>query len=566
MRRAETAVVVGGGAAGLAAALALHDAGVGTTLLEASDKAGGKLGTLREAGFLLETSAIGLLDREGELQPLCRRLGLTLLPAREGAKERWVLRDGRVHALPGSLPALIGTRLLSLGEKLALAGEPFRRPRRASEAVGAASSAEASSAEESVEAFFARRLGPGGPFLASALQTGIYAGDPAQLEVGAAFPSLARLERAHGSLVRGAAREARGRRQARLAMGLPALARLSSFRGGLQELTAALARELGPGVQTRAHAVSLHRAGQRFRIELVREGQRAEIDADAVVVALPAPQAAALVQPLDAALATRLDELRAAPIALVHIGVEDALLPRPARGFGLLAPGSSTTDPNIPAVQVIPLPDQWATGIQAVGLLVFVASLLLGAISLALRYQRSRGTERLQMKWMVYACALLIASAPTLALGTFSIFLFAAALLPVAAGIAILRYRLYEIDVLIRRTLIYAAVSATLLLTYVAGLAALESLLAPFTSGNSLAVALSTLVAVALFQPARRRIASSVDRRFYRARYDAENTLDAFASRLREQIDLAALERELIGIARDTMHPTHASVWLRRGR
>lgn len=349
MRRAETAVVVGGGAAGLAAALALHDAGVGTTLLEASDKAGGKLGTLREAGFLLETSAIGLLDREGELQPLCRRLGLTLLPAREGAKERWVLRDGRVHALPGSLPALIGTRLLSLGEKLALAGEPFRRPRRASEAVGAASSAEASSAEESVEAFFARRLGPGGPFLASALQTGIYAGDPAQLEVGAAFPSLARLERAHGSLVRGAAREARARRQARLAMGLPARARLSSFRGGLQELTAALARELGPGVQTRAHAVSLHRAGQRFRIELVREGQRAEIDADAVVVALPAPQAAALVQPLDAALATRLDELRAAPIALVHIGVEDALLPRPARGFGLLAPGRPVVGTLYPA-------------------------------------------------------------------------------------------------------------------------------------------------------------------------------------------------------------------------
>jgi oxygen-dependent protoporphyrinogen oxidase len=340
VRRAETAVVVGGGAAGLAAALVLRDAGVETTLLEASEKPGGKLGTLREAGFLLETSAIGLLDREGELQPLCRRLGLELLPAREGAKERWVLRDGRVHALPGSLPALIGTRLLSLGEKLALAGEPFRRPRRAREAAGAASSAEApASADESVEAFFARRLGPGGPFLASALQTGIYAGDPAQLEVGAAFPSLARLERAYGSLLRGAAREARARRQARLAMGLPARARLSSFRGGMQELTSALARELGPSVRTRAQAVWLRRAGQRFRIGLVREGEPTEIDADAVVVALPAPQAAALVQPLDAALAARLDELRAAPIALVHIGVEEALLPRPARGFGLLAPG-----------------------------------------------------------------------------------------------------------------------------------------------------------------------------------------------------------------------------------
>jgi len=137
-------------------------------------------------------------------------------------------------------------------------------------------------------------------------------------------------------------------------------------------------------------------------------------------------------------------------------------------------------------------------------------------------------------------------------------------LLPVAIGIAVTRYRLYDIDVLIRRTLIYAGVSALLAAAYIGGVALFQTILAPFTAGSGVAVAISTLAVVALFQPVRRRIQSAVDHRFYRAKYDAERTLDAFAARLREQIDLASLERELVGVVNDTMQPVHASLWLRK--
>jgi hypothetical protein len=230
--------------------------------------------------------------------------------------------------------------------------------------------------------------------------------------------------------------------------------------------------------------------------------------------------------------------------------------------FGFFSPTSS--DPNLPPPIALPLPEDVVNIVLGVGVLIFAASLILGGICVVLRYRRSRGVERQQMKWMVYACALCLASAPTLAFGTFFPFLLAASLLPVAAAIAILRYRLYDIDVLVRRTLIYAAVSAVLLGAYVAGVATLQALLAPFTSGNGIAVAVSTLAVVALFQPVRRRIQAGVDRRFYRSKYDADHTLDAFAARLREQVDLAALERELLAVIGDTIQPSHVSVWLRQ--
>jgi hypothetical protein len=225
--------------------------------------------------------------------------------------------------------------------------------------------------------------------------------------------------------------------------------------------------------------------------------------------------------------------------------------------------GPGSTDPNLPSPLDVPGPAFVGQLLQGIGALGFVASLILGAISVILRYRRSRGVQRLQMKWMVFACALVLASVPTLALGGWFVFILATNLLPVAAGIAIMRYRLYEIDVIIRRTLIYAAVSVILVVAYVIGVAALESLLAPFTSGNSVAVAITTLAVVAMFHPARRRMQSAVDRRFYRARYDAEHTLDAFASRLRGEVDLDAVEIELLAAVDRSLQPAHASVWLR---
>jgi hypothetical protein len=139
----------------------------------------------------------------------------------------------------------------------------------------------------------------------------------------------------------------------------------------------------------------------------------------------------------------------------------------------------------------------------------------------------------------------------------------ATALIPIAIGIAILRYRLYEIDRVISRTIGWAIVSGMLVAVFVGGVFALQAILAGFTQGETLAVAASTLVAFALFQPLRRRVQRVVDHRFDRARYDGERTAAAFAERLRDEIDLARLRESLALTARDAVRPTVASVWLR---
>ena len=203
---------------------------------------------------------------------------------------------------------------------------------------------------------------------------------------------------------------------------------------------------------------------------------------------------------------------------------------------------------------------------------IVLALALIAPVALVVRFRRSRGVEREQLKWLTYTAAIVFGLLPIAAVsprGTIAdlaqaMFILGIGLLPVAIGIAVTRYRLYDIDVLIRRTLIYATVSALLAAAYVGGLALFQFVLAPFTVGSGVAVAISTLAVVALFQPVRTRIRSAVDRRFYRSKYDAERTLDAFAARLREQIDLGALEGELLDAVRETVQSTHASVWLRK--
>jgi len=205
---------------------------------------------------------------------------------------------------------------------------------------------------------------------------------------------------------------------------------------------------------------------------------------------------------------------------------------------------------------------------------IFPALALIASAALVVRFRRSRGVEREQLKWLTYTAAITVGllligflsprgTIADLAQGAAVV---AIGLLPVAIGIAVTRYRLYDIDVLIRRTLIYATVSGLLAAAYIGGVALFQFLLSPFTSGSPIAVAISTLAVVALFQPLRRGIQSAVDRRFYRAKYDAERTLDAFSSRMRDEIDLDALERELVGVVKHTMQPAHASVWLRSVR
>jgi hypothetical protein len=197
--------------------------------------------------------------------------------------------------------------------------------------------------------------------------------------------------------------------------------------------------------------------------------------------------------------------------------------------------------------------------------------LLIAPLALVVRFRRSQGVERQQLKWLMYAAAVtfgLMLTGSVLSVWAIRSLVeiptvFALGLIPVAIGIAVTRYHLYKIDILIRRTLTSAAVSAVLLATYVGGIALFQSILAPITAGSGVAVAISTLGVLALFQPLRRRIQEAVDRRFYRSHYDAERTLDSFAVLLRDEVDLDAVRADLLGSVRQTMGPAHLSLWLR---
>ena len=194
---------------------------------------------------------------------------------------------------------------------------------------------------------------------------------------------------------------------------------------------------------------------------------------------------------------------------------------------------------------------------------------LLSIVSLILRFRRARGEQRRQLKWVLtafVACAVLL----IVGFGTFeeawgSALLFAGiAGLPISTGIAILKHGLWDIDVIVRKTLVYGAVSALLAGLYFGIVIGLQQVFSSFTGGSDLAIAGSTLAVAALFRPARGWIQGVVDRRFYRRKVDAAKTLDAFSARLRDEIDLDALGIELRRVVQETMQPAHVSLWLRR--
>jgi hypothetical protein len=202
------------------------------------------------------------------------------------------------------------------------------------------------------------------------------------------------------------------------------------------------------------------------------------------------------------------------------------------------------------------------------GFFLTVAGLVVGAGSLVARFRRARGVERQQLRWLALAAALTGAGAAVvgvgMAMGATAVPLFAAgvclALLPLATGAAILRYRLYDLDRIVSRTVAYGLLTVLLGLGYAVVVLGLGRLL---PEGSSLVVAAATLAVAAVFQPLRRRIQQAVDRRFNRRRHDAGRIIEAFGARLRDQVDLDTLTAEVLAVVDQTMAPTRASLWLR---
>jgi len=238
-----------------------------------------------------------------------------------------------------------------------------------------------------------------------------------------------------------------------------------------------------------------------------------------------------------------------------------------AVGLVIAIPGQSlTTDIADNPIQVdSPVIELMFT----IGMFLLLCGLGASVTALVIRFRRSTGLERLQLKQLVFAASSI------LPMGILAIPFYydsvlvqigsGAALLtvPVAAGLAVLRYRLYDIDVVINRALVYGALTATLAGTYLGSVLVLQVALGAFIEGSSLAVAVSTLAVAALFRPARARIQDVVDRRFFRRKYDAARTLERFSSQMRDQVDLADIGTELLGVVTETVQPAHASLWLR---
>ena len=248
-------------------------------------------------------------------------------------------------------------------------------------------------------------------------------------------------------------------------------------------------------------------------------------------------------------------------VLLVAAGtIVAAISPAPGVGLSVRNPFGIVSLPNL---------NQQLQALMFV--LIFVAS-----ASLVARLHRARGVERQQIKWVAYAGALGGGAAlptytvleavnlPWLHLAGYVPALVGILGVPTAVGIAITRYRLYDIDILINRTLVYGTLTATLVALYLVGIVVLQRVFVYLTGQQStLAVVASTLLIAAMFNPLRRRIQSFIDRRFYRRKYDARKTLEAFSAKLRDEMNLEALNNELVAVVRETMQPAHVSLWLR---
>ena len=319
-------VIVGGGISGLSAAWFLHRKGTAVRVLEADQRVGGVIASVRRDGFLFERGPNSTLVRAGDeggaLTRLVEQTGLSerLIPANPASERRYVMREGRLHALPGSPPAFLRSPLFSWRAKLRLLREPFVKR---------------SQAEESIARFAERRLGR--EFLDYAVEpfvSGIYAGDPAQLSVRAAVPRVYELERRFGSLIKGAIAMQRAGRGA----GGPG-GGLISFDDGMARLPETSAARLPQGsLTTGCRVVALERREQGWQVSWRRGDHSGSEAAARVVVALPAAPAAALLEPLSADAAGLLRGIVYAPMASVALGYAPGQVTQALDGFGFLAP------------------------------------------------------------------------------------------------------------------------------------------------------------------------------------------------------------------------------------
>jgi oxygen-dependent protoporphyrinogen oxidase len=320
------AIVVGAGISGLVAAYRLKRSGLDVQVVDAGARTGGVIGTVARDGCRFERGPNSALDTTPLIGELVGELGLTaeLRFASEAAAKRYVVRNGVLTALPMSPGAFLSTRLFSPAAKLALLREPFVR-------------ASAPDAEESIAAFVRRRLGA--EFLDYAIDpfvAGIYAGDPEQISVRAAFPKLHALEQRWGSLIRGQIAGARERR--RQAETAKNTAKSFSFAGGMQVLTDALAAAVGAvALDTRAIRLERDAAGV-FTLHTERSGEPAVWRARAVVLAVPADRAASLVREHAGDAATALESIAYAPVATVASAYATPAIAHPLDGFGCLVP------------------------------------------------------------------------------------------------------------------------------------------------------------------------------------------------------------------------------------
>src|SRR5215211_5035534 len=234
-----------------------------------------------------------------------------------------------------------------------------------------------------------------------------------------------------------------------------------------------------------------------------------------------------------------------------------------------LNPGPLEDFPQIVNPYGVDSPVLEAVGVA--GVILAAASMVASAASLIGRTRRAGRAQRQQIKWLAYGGTLLVGAvfassvifiwSPNVGIAVVIVSLLG---VPIFTGIAIVRHRLYDIDLIINRTLVYGSLTAMLVALYLGGVVGLQQLLSPLVGdSNGLATVASTLAIAALFNPLRRRVQAFVDRRFYRRKYDAAKTLEAFNSRLRNETDLDALSNDLVGVASATMQPAHVSLWLR---